>query len=186
MPPGHFGPDRGVGVRISLIVAVAENGVIGRDGDLPWRLPDDLRHFKAVTMGKPVLMGRRTWDSLKGPLPGRRNLVLSRNAALQRSGAEIVSSLEDALRVAADVDELVVIGGAQLYALALPVADRLYVTRVHASVSGDTHFPEIQWEDWHCVERRTHPADARHVHAFTMETWERGREKLADPLYLGL
>jgi dihydrofolate reductase len=112
---------------VSLIAAVAANGVIGRDGDLPWRIPEDLRHFKAVTLGKPVIMGRKTWQSLGRPLPGRRNIVVTRDAGFAAEGAETVASLDAALALVADVAEAMVIGGGEIYAQALPRADRLYL-----------------------------------------------------------
>lgn len=125
---------------LSLIVAAAENGCIGRGGDLPWHIPEDLRHFKRLTMGRPVVMGRKTWESIEkrlgGPLPGRENIVLSRSGL----------SLDDAL--AGREGEVFVIGGAQIYALALPRADRIYLTRVHRSVKGDTFFPELDATQW--------------------------------------
>lgn len=161
-------------MRLGAIVAVAENGVIGRDGGLPWRLPDDLAHFKAITLGCPVIMGRRTWESLGRPLPGRSNIVLSRTAR-DVLGATCVSSLEAALAAAAATAApwAWVIGGAEVYALTLPSTVRLEVTRVHAQPEGDAFFPTVAWEEWACVEQRTHAVDARHAHAFTFERWER-------------
>lgn len=159
--------------RLTLVWAMAENGVIGRAGGLPWRLPDDLAHFREVTAGRPVLMGRRTWDSIGGrPLPGRRCLVLTRKAAARFPGAEAVTSLDQALELAGE-PELVVAGGAEVYALALPRADRLWVTLVHASPPGDTHFPAVDWPSFELVEERRHPADQRHEHAFTIRRYER-------------
>ena len=161
-------------MRLGAIVAVADNGVIGRDGGLPWRLPDDLAHFKAITLGCPVIMGRRTWESLGRPLPGRSNIVLSRTAR-DALGATCVPSLDAARAAAAATDApwAWVIGGAEVYALALPATVRLEVTRVHAQPDGDAFFPTVAWAEWACVEQRPHPADARHAHAFTFERWER-------------
>ncbi|TGE02506.1 dihydrofolate reductase [Methylobacterium nonmethylotrophicum] len=129
--------------RLTLIAAVARNGVIGRDNALVWRLRSDLRRFRALTMGKPVVMGRKTWDSIGRPLPGRRAIVLTRDSAWQAQGAERAASLEEALRLAGDAQEVMVAGGAQIYALALPRADRLYLTEVDAAPEGDVRFPAI-------------------------------------------
>jgi len=141
---------------ISLIAVVASNRAIGKGQQLLWQLPEDLRHFRATTRGKPVIMGRKTWESLPAsfrPLPGRRNLVVSRNAAFHAPGATLASSLEDALRAAADAAEVFVIGGAELYRQALPLATRLYLTEVAASVDGDVFFPELAPEDWQEISR---------------------------------
>lgn len=158
---------------LSLIVAVARNGVIGRDGTLPWRLPEDLRHFRRTTLGRPVLMGRRTFESIGRPLDRRRNVVLSRDPAFAPAGVEVDRSLEAALARTADAEETVVIGGASLYAESLPRARRLYLTRVHADVPGDVRFPDFDLSAWREVERRDFPADARHAHAFSIVTLER-------------
>lgn len=158
---------------VSLIVAVAENGVIGRENALPWRLPEDLRRFKAITMGKPILMGRRTYDSIGRPLPGRTNLVLTRDPAWRAEGVIPVGSIDEALRRAAGADELVVIGGAEVYRLTLPLASRVYLTQVHANVPGDATFPPLQPGEWREVERQTHPADERHAWNMTFLTLER-------------
>lgn len=138
---------------LSLIWAEAENGVIGRDNQLPWHLPEDMRHFKSLTMGKPCIMGRHTWESLPEkfrPLPGRANIVISRNAAFDAPGATVVTSVEAALEL--DGAEKMVIGGAMLYARALPFADRIYLTRIHAAFDGDAHAPVIGAE-WREVAR---------------------------------
>ena len=139
---------------------MAENRVIGRDGDLPWRLPEDLKHFKRVTLGKPVIMGRKTWDSLYvKPLPGRRNIVVTRNPDFRADGAEATMSVEDALARVADAEEAVVIGGATLFEDALPVAGRFHLTEVHAAIDGDTFFPAFDRTGWREVSRVDHPAD---------------------------
>jgi dihydrofolate reductase len=158
--------------RISLVVAMDEDGTIGRGGALPWRLPEDLRHFRKLTLGKTVLMGRRTWDSLGKPLEGRRNWVLSRDPAFRPAGAEVFASLESALAAHGE-GELVVIGGAELYRQALPLARTLHLTRVHARVEGDTRFPPWNESDFRQTEAVTHPADARHAHAYSFVTLER-------------
>lgn len=140
-------------MRLALIVAVARNGVIGRGGGLAWRISDDLKWFKSVTTGKPVIMGRRTFDSIGKPLPDRLNIVISRTMA-PREGVEVASSIEDALRRAADAAsaldaaEIFIIGGAEIYARTLPLADRIYLTAVDADVAGDVRFPAIEPKDW--------------------------------------
>ncbi|MDO9174083.1 MAG: dihydrofolate reductase, partial [Actinomycetota bacterium] len=146
-------------MKIALIAALAENRVIGRDNMLPWRLPNDLKYFKAVTLGKPVIMGRKTWESLGRPLPGRTNIVISRQAGYAAPGGRVVWSFAEALELAAQVarldgvDECLVIGGAEIYALALPHCHRLYLTEVHAAVDGDAFFPEFDRAPWHETKR---------------------------------
>lgn len=172
--------DREAGrVRLALIAARARNGVIGRNGDLPWRLSADLQHFKRITMGKPMLMGRKTWASLPGLLPGRPHLVLTRDAAFSAPGAEMFTSLDDMLARATDiarsagVEEAVVIGGEALYRLTIARADTLYLTEVDAVVEGDAFFPEFDEALWRETARADHPADARNEFAFTARTLER-------------
>ena len=158
---------------VSLIVAMARNGVIGRDNALPWRLSEDLRRFKAATLGKPILMGRRTFESIGQALPGRTNLVLTRDPEWTAPGAVVAHSLEAALAAAAGAAELVVIGGAQIYRLVMPFARRMYLTHVHADVPGDTYFPDFdptQWLDVECIERA---ADERNTYPVTFVTLER-------------
>lgn len=133
---------------VSLIAAMDRKRLIGRDNALPWRLPEDLRHFKATTLGKPVIMGRKTWESLGRPLPGRRNIVVSRNAGYAAAGAELATSLPAALALAGDADEAFVIGGAELYRQALPLAQRLYLTEIDAEFAGDAWFPEFAAAEW--------------------------------------
>jgi len=151
---------------LSVIVAMASNGVIGSGGKLPWHLPDDLRRFKALTLGHPVIMGRRTWESMGKPLAGRRNLVVSRRSDWNAEGAEVVPSLAEALARCAAAEEVFVIGGAELYREALLRADRLYITRVQAHVPGDARFPSWDETAWRLETEEHHPADARHAHAF--------------------
>jgi dihydrofolate reductase len=162
-----------VAPRVSLIVAMAQNGVIGRDNGLPWRLSEDLKRFKSTTLGKPILMGRKTFESIGRALPGRVNLVLTRAAGWSAPGAVAVHSLAEALAQAAAAAELVVIGGAEIYRLVLPCAWRIYLTRVHAEVPGDTYFPEFDAAQWVGVEAATHPADERNTYAATFVTLER-------------
>ena len=160
---------------LSVVVAADERGGIGRAGGLPWHLPEDLRRFKALTMGKPIVMGRRTWDSIGRPLPGRRSVVVSRQAGLAIAGAEVVGSLEQALDAAAGAPEVCVIGGAELYRLALPLADVVHLTRVHAEVEADTFLPPLDPSEWEEVSRESHPADARHAHPYSFVTLRRVR-----------
>ena len=159
--------------RVSLIVAMAQNGVIGRDQGLPWRLSEDLKRFKSTTLGKPMLMGRKTFESIGRALPGRVNLVMSRAAGWAAPGAVTVHSLAEALAQAAEATELVVIGGAEIFRLVLPCAWRIYLTRVHAEVAGDTYFPEFDAAQWVGIEAATHPADERNTYAVTFVTLER-------------
>jgi dihydrofolate reductase len=157
---------------ISLIVAMAQNGVIGRDNALPWRLPADLKRFKAFTLGKTVLMGRKTFESIGRPLHGRDNLVLTRDRRWLAAGVIVVHSVEQALTQAGD-KELVAIGGAQIYRLLMPFARRIYLTHVHADVPGDTFFPDFDPTQWDDVECRMHPADEEHAYPVTFVTLER-------------
>ena len=160
---------------VSLVVAMTRNRLIGRDNALPWRLPEDLKRFKAVTLGKPVLMGRRTFESIGRPLPGRTNLVLTRDAQWQAPGVTAVHSLEEALAQARDSTELAGIGGAEIFGLLLPLAGRIYLTRIHADIPGDTFFPPLQDSQWREVERREVPADERHAYDMTFVTLERAQ-----------
>lgn len=163
---------------LALIAALAANRVIGLDNRMPWHLPADLKHFKSLTLGKPIIMGRKTWDSLGRPLPGRLNLVVSRQAGLQLAGAEVFADLATALARADQwaseqgVDELMLIGGGQLYEQALPLAKRLYLTRIDAEPDGDAFFPLFDAGSWQLVQREAHPAlDDAPGYAF--ETWSR-------------
>ncbi|HKC16791.1 MAG TPA: dihydrofolate reductase [Steroidobacteraceae bacterium] len=160
-------------MKVSIIAALADNGVIGRGGALPWHLPDDLRRFKSLTMGHPLLMGRRTFESIGRALPGRRNLVLTRGARTFPDGIEPVASLEMAMMRCADAAELCVIGGAEVYAQAFPLATRLELTRVHVDARGDVRFPEFDAAQWRELERIEHRADARHEWPMTFLTLER-------------
>jgi len=163
---------------LSLIAALAENRVIGIDNRMPWHLPGDFKYFKATTLGKPIIMGRKTWDSLGRPLPGRLNLVVSRQAGLQLEGAEVYPSLPAAIARAEQwaheqgVDEVMLIGGAQLYQLGLAQADRLYLTRVALQPEGDAWFPEFDLAQWQRVSHTPNPA-VEQAPAYTFEVWER-------------
>jgi dihydrofolate reductase len=168
---------------ISLIAAMAENGTIGRDNSLPWRLSDDLKRFKALTMGKHLLMGRRTYESIGRPLPGRTCLVLTRDREWGAEGIVVVHSLGQALSHARDAEELVAIGGAEIYRLLMPFARRIYLTLVHAEIPGDTFFPDFDPTQWADVECQSHPADERNAYPFTFVTLERKSEPQAPANY---
>jgi dihydrofolate reductase len=143
--------------RISLVLAMASSGVIGVDGGMPWRIPEDMKHFKAVTMGKPIVMGRKTWDSFpKKPLPGRTNIVVTRDANWHSEGAVVAHSFKDAIALAGGAEEVAVIGGAQIYKLALPCADLVHLTQVHRDFAGDTHMPPFNSADWRETSRDDH------------------------------
>ena len=159
---------------LSAVFAVSDNDVIGLDNALPWHLPADLAHFKRTTMGKPMLMGRRTFQSIGRPLPGRRNIVLTRGG-FTAPGVEIVHSLDEALRLVEGEPELVNIGGAQVLLAALPRTDLFYLTRVHGTFPGDTFLPPLPAEEWREVSRETRPADERNAYAMTFTVLERVR-----------
>ena len=163
-------------MELVLIAALDRHGAIGRDNDLPWRLPDDLKRFKALTLGKPVLMGRKTAQSLGRALPGRRNLVLTRSGQVPFEGMQAVASIEDALRVAAGegAQALCVIGGGEVYALCLPVATRMHLTHVDTAVErADAFFPAFDAGQWRVTGREAHAADAKHAFAFEFVDYER-------------
>ncbi len=151
-------------VPIAIIVAVAENGVIGRDGDMPWKLSTDLKRFKAITMGNPIVMGRKTFDSIGRVLPGRQNIVITRNAEFKVEGVKAVASLEEAIEVGRqwaienDAKEISILGGGEIFRQSLKLADRLYYTKVKASLEGDTHFPEINLQDWRVSHEENLPS----------------------------
>jgi dihydrofolate reductase len=147
--------------------------VIGLAGGLPWHIPGDLKHFKAVTMGHPIIMGRKTHESIGRPLPGRRNIVVTRRADYRAGGCEVVHSFDEALRATRAEEEVFVIGGAELYVEALPRAERVYLTRVEGSFEGDTYFPDTDWSLWHEVLRETYEADAENPHPHVFSTLER-------------
>ena len=159
---------------ISLIVAVAENGVIGDRNGLLWHISEDLRRFKALTTGHPVVMGRKTCESLGHPLPDRRNVVITRQSA-EIAGCEVVHSLEEALALFPADEEIFIIGGAQIYAAALPIADRFYYTRVEHSYEGDTRFPAWNPDDWRLVSAERFDRGAEYPYPFTFEVYERRR-----------
>lgn len=158
---------------LALVVATARNGVIGRGNALPWHLPEDLKHFKALTIGKPILMGRRTCEAIGRPLPGRDNLVLTRERSWQAPGVTAVHSLAEALARAASAPELMVIGGAEVYRMTLPLAQRIYLTEILADVEGDTLFPPLVAAEWRELQSSVYPADARNAYGMRFVTLAR-------------
>lgn len=166
-------------ISIALIVAVARNGVIGKDGGLPWRLSSDLKLFRRLTMGKPIVMGRRTFQSLGKPLDGRDNIVVTTNRELNFDGAIVVGSIDEAMRVAREsaqkrgVDEIMIIGGATLYTATLPVADRVYWTAVDAAPEGDTHFARLDPGQWRLESSEELPQTERDEFSSRLEVYER-------------
>lgn len=163
---------------VSLIVAATRNQVIGLDNQMPWHLPADLRYFKQRTLGKPIIMGRKTWESLGRPLPGRLNIVISRQADVELAGAEVFADLEAAILRGQEwatqqgVDEVMVIGGGQLYQQALTLAQRVYLTRIDLELEGDTFFPVLDAQQWRQTDAQAHPAQNQEP-GYTFEVWQR-------------
>lgn len=169
-------------MKVTLVVGIAENGVIGRNGGLPWRLSTDLRRFRETTMGKPILMGRKTWESLpKRPLPGRLNILITRGEEYRAEGAQVASSLDEALSLAAaaGAGEVSIIGGGEIYAQSLPRADRLDVTHILAEVDGDTRFPPIDPDIWRVVSSEDVPAGENDSHPTRHTVYERRQNRLS-------
>ena len=160
-------------MKISIIAAMTDDHVIGIENRLPWNLPADMKWFRQQTLGKPVLMGRKTYDSIGRPLPGRRNIIISRDSSLALEGCEVVNRIETALERCSDVEELMIIGGASFYQQTLPQADRLYLTRVHANIKGDAYFPPINPTEWREVEHSDHTADAHNSFCYSFTILER-------------
>ncbi len=158
---------------ISIIAAASTNNAIGVQGRLPWKLSDDLKRFKKMTMGKPIVMGRSTWESIGQPLSGRQNIILTRQADFVAHGCDVVASVEDALEIAGDAEEIMIIGGGQIYDLFLPMANRLHITRVHAEIDGDVFFPEIDVRVWQLVSSEEHEADVLNQFPFAFMSYER-------------
>lgn len=169
-------------MEISLVVAMDENRVIGADNRLPWHLPADLKHFKRITMGHPIVMGRRTWESIGRPLPGRTSIVLTRQDGYRAEGAVVVNSLEAAIEAAGECDELMVIGGAWLFQAVLDRAHRIYLTAIHAQFEGDTYFPGLNEDEWACVSREDHEKDDKNPCDYSFMVLERIPEALPTPL----
>ncbi len=153
-------------MRLSIIVAMDDNQLIGRDNALPWRLPADLGYFKKTTTGKTVLMGRKTYESIGKPLPNRRNVIVSRNSEFKAEGCEVVDSIDAALNLAKDDNEVMVMGGASFYEQMLPSADRLYITRIDGKYDGDAHFPKFNIEEFIEVSRESHSPDEKNPHTY--------------------
>lgn len=159
---------------ISLIVAVSQNNVIGKENRLPWHLPEDLKYFKNTTWAMPIVMGRKTWESLGKPLPGRTNIVISRNNGFKADGARVVSSLSEAEKIARELDarEIFIIGGAEIFNMALPIANRLYLTRIHHDFEGDVFFPPVEESKWTLAFRRDCKPDEKNIYSYSFERWE--------------
>lgn len=160
---------------LSLLVAADEENVIGKDNKLPWHLPNDLKYFKNLTWGMPILMGRKTFESIGKPLPGRQSIVITRNHDWQHDGVEVVHSVEDAIQKAKDKDikEVFVIGGAEIFNTSLDKADRIYLTRIHHSFEGDVYFPELSEGEWTLVQSHLSPKDDKNPYDHTFQVWER-------------
>ena len=158
---------------ISIIVAASTNNVIGVGGDLPWKISEDLKRFKALTLGKPVVMGRLTWESIGRPLPGRQNIVITRQSDFSADGWDVAASPAAALTTAGDAQEIMIIGGSQIYDLFLPKAGRLHLTRVQTEIDGDVFFPAISEADWELVDSESHEASDANEFAFDFITYER-------------
>lgn len=160
-------------MRLTLVVAASDNHVIGREGDLPWHIPEDLKRFRRLTWGKPLLMGRRTFEAIGRPLPGRRNIVISRQPGLEIQGCEVVPTVSDAVALVSDHPEVMVIGGGEIYRALLPRADRIEMTRVHANVTGDTFFPELDPQKWELVASEERAAGEESAVRITYQTFAR-------------
>lgn len=158
---------------LAIIVATDEQGLIGKDNDLPWRLSADLQYFKRVTMGKPLIMGRNTHDSIGRPLPGRKNIIVTKNKEYQAEGCLVVHSIADALLACEQAAEVMVMGGASLYQQFLPAANKIYLTHVHALLEGDTWFPEWQKDQWLEISREDHQADEKNDYAYSFIQYEK-------------
>lgn len=158
---------------IILIVAQGENRAIGRENALLWHLPNDFKHFKQLTTGHSVLMGRKTFESIGKPLPNRRNIVITHQQDLHISGVEIAHSLEEGIALCNQEEQLFIIGGAHIYAQAMSLSDTLYVTTVHENFEADAFFPPISENEWECLEKTTHSSDEKHAHHYTFSTWKR-------------
>ncbi|WP_242928526.1 dihydrofolate reductase [Pontibacter vulgaris] len=153
---------------IAIVVAIADNNVIGKDNQLIWHLPADLKHFKSITMGHPIIMGRKTFDSIGKPLPGRTSIIITRQQDFKAEGCIVVNSVQEAITKGRELDETVcIIGGAEIYKQALPLTDTIYLTRVHHTFEGDTYFPELQPEDWETVSATEHAPDEKNKYKYS-------------------
>lgn len=160
-------------MQVAIVVARARNGVIGARNDLPWRLPADLKHFRKVTIGNPVIMGRRTWESIGKALPDRRNIVITRNPEFAAAGAETADSVEAALAMVAGIRDVMIIGGAAIYKESMRYVTRMYVTEVHADIEGDTYFPNFDITEWRETRREDHAADEANPYPYSFVTLEK-------------
>ena len=160
---------------LSIIVAASENNVIGIHNHLPWHLPVDMKYFKDTTMGKPIVMGRKSFEELGRVLPGRPNIMITRQADFKKEGLIVVPSLEAGIEKAKtfNTEEIFITGGGEIFKIALPMVDRVYITRVHATVEGDTYFPAFNTEGWKLIKNERHEKDEKHAYALTFEVWER-------------
>jgi len=162
------------GMKIAIIVAMDQQGLIGKNNDLPWKLSADLQYFRRVTMGKPIIMGRNTHESIGRPLPGRTNIIVTKNQDYIADGCTVVHSVEDAITACGDAEEAMIMGGASLYQQFLPMADRLYLTQVHANLEdGDTWFPDWHKAEWQELNRDDHPADDKNEYPFSFIIYDR-------------
>lgn len=160
---------------VSFIAAVSDNGVIGRGGGLPWHLPGDLKWFKDKTLGHTMIMGRKTFESIGKPLPGRKTVVVTRDPSFVPNGVALARSVDEALGKAGEDEEVFIAGGGDIFRQTLRVADRMYLTRIHADIEGDTRFPEVDWTQWREVFREEHAADAKNPYSYTFLIYERIR-----------
>ncbi len=160
-------------MKLAIIVAMDKQGLIGKENDLPWKLSADLQYFRKVTMGKPLIMGRNTHESIGRPLPGRKNIIVTTNKDYQAEGCFVVQSLEQAFIACGDAEEAMVMGGASLYEQLLPQADKLYLTHVHAELEGDTWFPKWEKSSWQEINREDHPADEKNQYSYSFVVYER-------------
>lgn len=160
-------------MKIAMIVAMDQQGLIGRDNGLPWRISADLQYFRRTTMGKPIVMGRNTHESIGRPLPGRQNIVVTNQPGYQAEGCDVVHSIDEALDLCRQQEEVMIMGGASLYQQVLPMADKLYLTRVHVTLNGDTWFPDWSAEDWELISREDHQADDKNEYDYTFMQYQR-------------
>ncbi|HDY86024.1 hypothetical protein LCGC14_0815270 [marine sediment metagenome] len=160
-------------MKLAIIVATDEQGLIGKDNDLPWKLSADLQYFRRVTMGKPLIMGRNTHESIGRALPGRKNIIVTKNQSYQAEGCTVVNSIDAALLACENVDEVMVMGGASLYQQLLPTADKLYLTHVHASLEGDTYFPDWNENEWSEIIREDHLADEKNEFDYSFVVYDK-------------
>ena len=160
-------------MKLAIIVATDEQGLIGKDNDLPWKLSADLQYFRKVTMGKPIIMGRRTHESIGRPLPGRGNIIITSDKTYRAEGCIVTHSMSQAIKACENAQEVMIMGGASLYQQWLPTADKIYLTQVHATLEGDTWFPDWNKEQWHEVSKEAYPADEKNEYPYSFILYER-------------